>query len=215
MSLKDSLNLSNIYSVIPNFQVWRLFTQLTFFTSVTESFIGIFLIYKFRVIERRLGSRKFSVRQINPKTPQSQPNTNNNKQKLIDLTITTRASYSLYTPSQSYSNLHFKWYYPSCLWCQAPMVSSSHPLCSSAKSHTLSNSHCFAYHSMTRQFFTPSDCRSVLTFSFILSLCWDWCYSFWHYTFPIHFLKRSEVFSLASSIAVSCSACTTFDYQAP
>ena len=61
MSLKETLNLTTIYSIVPNLQIWRLVTHLTFFTSVMESIIGIFLLYKFRVIERRLGSRKFSV----------------------------------------------------------------------------------------------------------------------------------------------------------
>jgi len=47
--------------LFPNWQLWRLVTQHLFFSSTSEAVFGLFLLYHFRVFERRMGSSKYAV----------------------------------------------------------------------------------------------------------------------------------------------------------
>lgn len=47
--------------LFPNWQLWRLVSQHLFFSSTSEAVFGLFLLYHFRVFERRMGSSKYAV----------------------------------------------------------------------------------------------------------------------------------------------------------
>eukprot|EP01095_Lingulamoeba_sp_RSL-Kostka_P001694 TRINITY_DN1247_c0_g1_i1.p1 TRINITY_DN1247_c0_g1~~TRINITY_DN1247_c0_g1_i1.p1 ORF type:complete len:373 (-),score=86.92 TRINITY_DN1247_c0_g1_i1:18-1136(-) len=60
-----SLKLFSLPSLVPyifpSFQIWRLFTSNFCFTTMSEFFFGMMLLYTFRMFERQMGSGKFSV----------------------------------------------------------------------------------------------------------------------------------------------------------
>ncbi|KAJ1912455.1 hypothetical protein H4219_005596 [Mycoemilia scoparia] len=61
VGLRPYIKLRIVPHITRKFQLWRLFTSATMFSSASDVFTGVLIIYNLRIIERLFGSRKYAA----------------------------------------------------------------------------------------------------------------------------------------------------------